>query len=204
MSRALRLGGAVMAVAAAITAAVLVVWVVSPRDQTAPLPGERALAEEIAARPAVAATAPAMPATVQVPALRIEAAVVSSAVTAGNVAVPSDPSVLGRAATSAPLCDQRGTTLLVGHVLNRNRRGALWTLAAAEKGMELRVNCPEGGSRTYRAAGPAKVMLKGTVPVSLAARDSGANRVVLVTCGGPVRSDGHYADNVVVIFESGR
>lgn len=197
MSRIARVLAAVVAAGAVTTAGVLIGWPVG--SESAPLPGDEELPAVIAERAPVTDAPPAAD-TIRIPALRIEARVVPTAVRAGQVAVPSDPAVVGLAESGAGLCSEAGTALLVGHVVNGSVRGALWPLAATKPGMLLRVGCADGRTRTYRAAGTAVVVPKGTLPTALATIE-GPPGVAIVTCGGPVGADGHYVDNVLVTFD---
>lgn len=135
----------------------------------------------------------------EIPSIGVSAPLAAAEVTGGEYAVPRDPGVVGVhrlkvAGLSARLGPHPGTLLLAGHVTAGRVRGALWPVHTLEPGAELVV-----GGRRFRAVS-LEVHRADALPTDLV-RDDGPERLVLVTCTGPIIDDAgrrSYRDNLVV------
>lgn len=180
----------------------LLAWSLVPTadmSDAAPLPSDpsmAALRESAAAHPTAADEPPQW--EMVIPSLGIRAHLVPVTIQNSVFPVPSDPRDVGISTTGAALCANTGITLMAGHVSNQGARGALWPLAATVRGTRLAVRCPNGNVGHYRAIGTPQVVAKADLPNLQ--RRSGPPTLIVVTCGGPVRADGHHADNVVATF----
>lgn len=171
----------------------------APLDDAAPEPGDPRLPAIVAGLPPVS-SAELLPGWLAIPDVRIKAATTPVTLRDKTLPVPSDERLVGVTSTAAPLCSEEGTTLMAGHVSSYGHRGALYSLAAVQPGMELTVACSDGRRLTYVAHSAPEIVRKLTVDPSLNT-PTGPARVVLITCGGPVMPDGHYRDNVIVVFD---
>jgi hypothetical protein len=130
---------------------------------------------------------------------------VNAAIEAGNIVVnsgsrtleiPADPAKLTRYAEGAAPCDQSGTVLLAGHVSSYGTRGALYPLSQIKPNAAVYLTCSNGSPTTWQVTS-VTVTEKFEFPQNLFTK-TGTRRAAIVTCGGPVMSDGHYRDNVIV------
>ena len=112
-----------------------------------------------------------------------------------------DVHLAGLDAQSAPLAARHGTTVIAGHVDDRNQgAGAFYFLYRTVPGTTVTVTAADGTVTTWRVYSVTSVE-KDRLPADLFST-TGARRLVLVTCGGQLRWDpgyGYsYADNVLV------
>ncbi|WP_460743363.1 class F sortase [Mariniluteicoccus endophyticus] len=148
-------------------------------------------------------TVTAGPPTLHVPSLGIAARLTASEVVEGEYAVPRDPTLVGVHRSGVRGVEARlrpgpGVLLMSGHVAVGDTRGALWSLHALAPGDPLVVTGPTGTRRWH--AEKLEVVRADQLPQDLL-RGSGPERLVLVTCSGPVvLTDGRraYRDNLVV------
>lgn len=140
---------------------------------------------------------PSVPLRLTLPAIGVDAAVVPVTVAGGELGVPADPRTLGWWSAGARPGSTRGSVVVVGHVDDwKAGRGALYRLEAAPMGSTVSVTTAQGQLR-YRVVG-RRVFDKQDLPSSVFAQ-SGAPRLVLITCGGPFdEKTHHYTDNIVV------
>lgn len=138
-----------------------------------------------------------IPLRVALPAIGVDAAVIPVTVAGGELGVPPDPRTLGWWAAGARPGSARGSVVVVGHVDDwKAGRGALYRLEAAPVGATVTVTTATGPVR-YRLVG-RRVFDKQSLPAGVFAQ-TGAPRLVLITCGGPFdRRTRHYTDNIVV------
>lgn len=139
------------------------------------------------------------PNRLNVPALGVYASLEPVAFGSGRLTVPDEPWRVGIDDGSAPLRSAVGTTLLAGHVDLSGTAGALVGLSRTPIGARIYVTDTRGGVHEFVAASLQQYSKAG-LPRSIFAVD-GPRQLALVTCGGPVISDGatrHYRDNVVV------
>lgn len=138
-----------------------------------------------------------------VPSLGIRAPLVSGSIVsvAGDrtLEIPSDPAKLTIFADGAQPCGTLGTVLVAGHVINGGVRGALWPLASIKPDALVFMTCADGTLTAWRAVSAERTE-KSELPQTIFTA-TGPLRAVLVTCGGPVMSDGHFRDNVLVTLE---
>jgi hypothetical protein len=140
------------------------------------------------------------PTTVRVPAIGVNAPVVSTGVDAGGaLVVPESPREVGwwsgGAAPGAPY----GTILMAGHVDSAEEGlGSLVDLSRTPVGATVTVRGTGGSSATYRVVA-RRSYPKATLPWRDLFRQDVQARLLLVTCGGEFdRRTGHYERNVVV------
>jgi hypothetical protein len=144
--------------------------------------------------------APFVPARLRLPSGRT--AVVRPAETSGDgsLLVPEDPSRVGWWTGGARAGDPYGSVVLAGHVDSRRFGiGVLAELAGVRRGQLVQV-VADGQSRSYRVASVRRVRKARLAAGTDVFDQSGAPRLVLVTCGGAFdRSTHTYADNLVVV-----
>lgn len=143
-----------------------------------------------------------------IPALCVNAPVVATTRTAeGALTIPHDVRTIGHWDGSARLADPHdvvgtGTTLLAGHVnLPGQGSGALYRLGSVQPHDLVYTADPSGVVSRWRVVSLVEVH-KDRLPDDVFAGKSGARRLVIVTCGGPIlQVPGHgasYRDNVIV------
>lgn len=130
--------------------------------------------------------------------LGISAPLLPGAVSNQSLRIPSDPAKLTLYSGGAGPCDPEGTVLLAGHVSSYGVHGALWPLHKIQPGATAFVTCADGTVTAWQAVS-VQVEHKDDLPQDVFS-DTGDLRLVIVTCGGPVMSNGHYRDNVIVTF----
>jgi hypothetical protein len=151
--------------------------------------------------PTVAPDRSFLPDTLRVPAIRVAAPVVPTAVDGrGGLVIPENPRQVGwwsgGAAPGAPY----GTTLLAGHVDSAQEGlGSLVDLSRTPIGATVRVSGADGASQAYRVVA-RRSYPKATLPWRDLFRQDVPARLLMVTCGGDFdRRTGHYERNVVVV-----
>jgi len=154
-------------------------------------------------------TMPVRPAHVVIGSLCVNGPIVTTAVTPeGALIIPQDVHQIGMwdkgAAIMGP--DQQpltqGTTLLAGHVNAADQgSGAFYDLYKVQPGAVVYVADPAGSVTRWRVVG-LDVVVKAALPKSVFAGPTGPRKLVLVTCGGPIRNipgvGNTYRDNVIV------
>ena len=147
---------------------------------------------------APAAIAPEPPVRLVIPSIQVDAAVVDAALArSGTLAVPDDPRQVGWWTGGAQPGGPTGTVVLVGHVDDRARVGALFRLRTLPVGALVSVD-GDAHRYTYRVAA-RRSYPKQHLPAAVFDRTT-APRLVLITCGGAFRA-GHYNQNLVVYAE---
>lgn len=119
----------------------------------------------------------------------------------GSLTLPSDVHLVGYDMQTAPLDAALGTTVIAGHVDNRDQGpGAFFYLYRTVAGTEITVTAANGHVSRWRAYRVVSVN-KARLPADIFST-SGPRRLVLVTCGGAleyVPGYGYsYSDNVLV------
>ena len=187
-----------VAVVVAVLAAVgaWMVWAgLSSSDEAAPEPEPFSAA----ASPSSSPPAPSLkPRRFAIPALNIEAPFHAGKVTTEGLQIPSDPHQLTVWAGGGTPCGTEGTVLLAGHVISYGDRGALWDLHKVTAGTIAYLSCSDGSVTSWYAT-QAVTLNKADLPGDVF-NTAGERRLAVVTCGGPVLSNGHYRDNVIVYF----
>jgi sortase (surface protein transpeptidase) len=117
---------------------------------------------------------------------------------AGAMALPEDTADAGWY-RFGPAPGEAGTTVLAAHVDSLvHGLGAFARLRDVPVGAPVTVTTADGGEHAYRVQQVERTA-KTEVPLDLLFDRAGAERLVLVTCGGEFdRSTGHYRDNVLV------
>lgn len=141
------------------------------------------------------------PTAVALPSLHVTAAVDAVGVDHGTLAVPDDPARVGWWTSSAQIGSRTGTTVLDGHVdTARAGAGALFQvgLGNVRVGTEVVVTTAGGAHVTYRVYAQRVYTKAFGLPADVFGQ-TGAPRLVLITCGGRFDAAHHsYDDNVVV------
>jgi LPXTG-site transpeptidase (sortase) family protein len=119
----------------------------------------------------------------------------------GLMALPETVAQVGWYEFGARPADRAGSTVLAGHVdTKREGLGPLARLRTIEPGTEITVSAEQGGTRRYRVTSVRKIDKDRVRLPEIFARD-GAERLVLITCGGPFDRRTGYRDNVVLEAE---
>jgi sortase (surface protein transpeptidase) len=136
-----------------------------------------------------------------IPAIGAYAPISDRGVRAGELSIPADAGKLARWGGSAALGADTGNTLIAGHVTNGSQRGALFSLAELEAGNLAYVTDETGGVHRFQLQSLTAVV-KAALPDEVWDA-SGARRLTVVTCGGPVTETSRglqYRDNVIAVF----
>jgi hypothetical protein len=168
----------------------------APSSPSSPSSAARA---PTARRPGRTSTpAPLLGAQLRIPNLRVAARITPVASPAGILQVPQDPHVLGWWDASASPRSKRGSIVIDGHVNYNGVSGALAVLPRMHPGDLVTVQLP-GDAQTYSYA-ISKIRNYPKSP-GLPANifdQTGPNRLVLITCGGPFdTATGSYEYNVI-------
>jgi hypothetical protein len=140
------------------------------------------------------------PARILAPTVGIDAAIVGVGVLPdGLLDVPPDPKVIGWWRDGARPGDAAGGVVLDGHV-DSAALGVGWFARLRELavGDAVEVRGEGGGSRRY-VVDARREYPKAALPAAEVFAQTGAERLVLITCGGAFdAATRHYADNIVV------
>ncbi len=99
----------------------------------------------------------------------------------------------------SPTPGQAGSSILAAHIAYDGEDGVFVRLADVEPGAEIEVTDDEGQTRRYRVE-TVDQYDKTQLPEDIVFARSGAERLVLVTCGGRFDPNARsYDDNVVVV-----
>jgi hypothetical protein len=147
--------------------------------------------------PRVAGAGP--PVTLAIPSQQVRASVVPVANAGGVLQVPDDPAQVGWWNASAPAGSSHGSVVIDGHVDSAaSGPGALFRLAGLRVSDWIVLSTATGVARSYAVIG-RRVYRKAAGLPSDIFDQSGAPRLVLISCGGPFDdATGSYLDNVVV------
>ncbi|HSU34713.1 MAG TPA: class F sortase [Propionibacteriaceae bacterium] len=139
------------------------------------------------------------PNRLRVPAAGIDLPVIPVGVAEdGLMALPGTVAQVGWYEFGARPADRAGSTVLAGHVdTTREGLGPLARLRTVEPGTEVTVSAEQGGLRRYRVTSVRKIDKARVRLPEIFARD-GAERLVLITCGGPFDRRTGYRDNIVL------
>ena len=207
--RGRRLPRILLALALAAAGTVMVVLAM-PSAPEAPLPAApiSAAPGQIASGPETAVidgaeftSADMAPGHLFIPAIGAYAPISDRGVRAGELSIPADAGKLARWGGSAALGADTGNTLLAGHVTNGSQRGALFSLAELEAGNLAYVTDETGAVHRFQLQSLTAVV-KAALPDEVWDA-SGARRLTVVTCGGPVTETSRglqYRDNVIAVF----
>ena len=156
-----------------------------------PTPTSSAAQRAQTVRPMAAAGA-----QLDIPRLGVSAQIVGIGVTNRTLDVPLDPKVLGWWTGSAKPGSGTGSVVIDGHINYNGVAGALSVLPQLHVGD--RVTMTRGADRlVYRITAVRTYVKAGGLPADIFGQDV-AERLVLVTCGGPFdASTGNYEDNIV-------
>lgn len=117
----------------------------------------------------------------------------------GSMQIPEDVATAGWYRFGPAPGDRRGSTVLSGHINDRDQGvGAFAVLASVTEGEPVLVTLAGGRVLRYRVVARERFD-KAAVPMGRIFDRGGAPRLTLVTCGGAFdRSSGNYRDNIVV------
>lgn len=137
---------------------------------------------------------------IRIPALGVEARTSEVGVRKGRMQVPGNVARTGRLRQSAAAGDLIGTTVIAGHVSDRDDRpGAFWKLARIRRGQVVTVW--QGGEKLrYRVTAVERFSRTKQLPARFFST-TGEHELVLISCAGrTTTSTGgfHYRQNVVV------
>ena len=120
----------------------------------------------------------------------------------GELEVPPDPSTVGWWAEGARPGSGAGSVVVDGHVdTARDGPGAFFRLGSMAVGDPVELTASDGSTHRYRVTATARYP-KADLPAQEVFAQDGAERLVLITCGGDFdRTSRHYADNVVVFAD---
>ncbi|WP_219419634.1 class F sortase [Pseudonocardia nigra] len=141
-----------------------------------------------------------MPAVLSLPEQDVTARVRPSATAPnGELAVPTDPSLLGWWVGGARPGEAAGTTVLAGHVDSAEAGlGAFAALRDVEGGDRVEIAAADGTVRAFVVTDVTRYG-KAQLPRELFTRD-GPPLLALITCTGEFDRDrGSYTDNLVVL-----
>ena len=128
--------------------------------------------------------------------LHTNAPVVDVGVARGVMTIPRDPGVVGWWTGGAAPGDGSGHVVLVGHVNYAGKAGALAVLPQLRPGDTVGVGSPDHQVR-YRVIALRSYAKTSGLPASIFTR-TGAEQLVLITCGGSFDpASGNYDDNIV-------
>lgn len=135
-------------------------------------------------------------ARLSIPRLGVDAQIVAIGVVNRTLDVPLDPKVLGWWTGSAKPGSGAGSVVIDGHVNYNGVAGALSVLPSLRVGD--RVTLTRGATQlSYRVTALRSYVKADGLPAEMFRQDV-AERLVLVTCGGPFDAGtGNYEDNVV-------
>lgn len=195
--RAISVVLAVLAIALATTGAALLIYGPSARGgASAPLPPARPVVD--AKQPAITPPRPVPSNTLSIPSLDITAPLVVEPVVDHSLQIPGDVHTVGVWDGGGQLDGTSGTVLLAGHVNYAGQgEGSLWSLADIHINAPIYTSGPSGQLTTWKVDQVIAVP-KDQLPQSIFTA-TGQRRLVIVTCGGTLLSDGHYVDNVIVL-----
>lgn len=144
------------------------------------------------------AVQPAPPVRLRLPALNVNAVVDPVGVRRdGGMDVPEHPRRIGWWRGGALIGEQRGTTVLAGHLIDDDYgRGALYRLRELRIGARIFVDTAAGPAEYQVAA--RRTYRKRDLPNSVFAR-AGSHQLVLITCAGDYdAATKNYSANLVV------
>ncbi|WP_436697673.1 VaFE repeat-containing surface-anchored protein [Nocardioides sp. BYT-33-1] len=137
---------------------------------------------------------------IRIPSLGVNARTSPVGIKRGTMQVPGNVARTGQLSQSAAAGDLIGTTVIAGHVSDRqDRPGAFWKLTKIRKGKVVTVR--QGGKKLrYRVTSIERFSRKSTLPDRFFST-TGEHKLVLISCAGKVTTSGggfHYRQNVVV------
>ena len=132
-----------------------------------------------------------------VPAVGIDAPVLSTGVVDGGLAIPDDVAEVTDWEGSAPITGSAGTVLVAGHIDNIHQGpGAMYPLHLVRPGDAVYLT--RGATVTRWKVISLHSVAKPDLPASLFAGNTGPRQLALVTCGGTI-AHGSYDDNVIAV-----
>ena len=144
-------------------------------------------------------TEPAVPATLSLPSLQVQATVRQVVTTNGVLGVPDNIADVGWWTGSVRPGSAAGSTVIDGHVdAAVTGTGALFHLAQLQAGDPVTVTDAAGVRWHYRVYQRHVYVKHNGLPADLFTT-IGAPRLIMITCGGPFdRATRSYLDNIVV------
>ncbi|MFJ1807439.1 MULTISPECIES: class F sortase [unclassified Streptomyces] len=167
-----------------------------------PQPASAAAADSRAAGGALGRTpaplAYAVPDRVRIPAIRVDAPVMSVGLDADGwvgAPPPEDPNLAGWF-TGGVSPGEKGTAVVVGHVDNTLGPAVFYGLGALKKGNRVEVSRMDGKTAVFEIYG-IEVFAKNNFPGDRVYASKGAPELRVITCGGGFSKANGYDGNVV-------
>lgn len=164
----------------------------------------KASSPEVTRRPAGVGTLQAqeavVPSRLRVPSVELDAPLDPVGVRDdGLMEIPDDGSRAGWYEHGPTPGDAEGSAVLAGHVDTQEGLGAMAALRDVDLGARVEVGLDDGSTVIYEVVG-RETIEKSELPAAELFDRAGPERLTLVTCGGPWRSEASsYRDNVVVV-----
>jgi len=151
----------------------------------------------VAPPPPTAATVPS-PVSLTIPLIGVKTNLITLGLTAGgSMQVPVSATVAGWF-TGSPRPGAVGSSIIVGHIDNENRRGIFYRLPELKSGDDVFVKRADGTTAEFRVT-EVQTYLKDHFPTQTVYGPTPDAELRLITCGGafdPVSR--HYLSNIVV------
>jgi len=140
------------------------------------------------------------PARLRIPSVDLSAPVKPTGVRKdGLMQIPDDGDRVGWYRYGAAPQSGSGSVVLAGHVDTDEGLGVMAALADVKKGARVDVELADGTVARYTVIG-RRTVSKKMLPADTIFERGGPERLTLITCGGPWRSEqDSYRDNVVVV-----
>jgi sortase (surface protein transpeptidase) len=147
------------------------------------------------AGPLTSAVRPAIPTSMAIPALHVDAPIDPVTADAAGIEVPQ----IGRAGwfDAGPRPGEPGRSVIIGHIDGATVPGVFQHVPEIAKGSQIVVRDAGGGTHAYEVVGKLQVP-KASFPASAVYGPSKHPVLVLVTCGGVYEPNVGYSDNVIV------
>ena len=142
---------------------------------------------------------PAPPVRIEIPALKVTAAIQGVTSVDGELGVPDDPMTVGWWTGAAQPGSPSGSVVLDGHVDSASRGlGAFFALTTLHEGDAVTLTTSRGDRVAYLVTARRSYSKAAGLPADLFAA-GGPARLVLITCGGQFDKEAlSYEDNIVI------
>ncbi|MBQ0826057.1 class F sortase [Streptomyces tagetis] len=172
-------------------------------DEGPPQPASAAASDTRAAEALLPAAGPAplpygLPDRVTIPAIQVDAPVMPVGLDADgwvDAPPPEDPNLAGWF-SGAVTPGEKGTSVVVGHVDNKQGPAVFYGLGALKKGNRVEVSRQDGKTAVFEIYG-IEVFAKDDFPGDRVYASKGAPELRVITCGGGFSQQNGYEGNVV-------
>ncbi|MFI8306595.1 class F sortase [Streptomyces sp. NPDC085927] len=148
---------------------------------------------------AVRPLAYSIPSRVRIPAIQVDAPVMTVGLDAEgwvDAPPPEDPNLAGWF-TGGVAPGEKGTAVVVGHVDNHLGPAVFYGLGALEKGSRVEIDREDGKTAVFEIYG-IEVFAKNDFPGDRVYNSKGSSELRVITCGGGFTQQEGYDGNVVV------